>query len=109
MDQNKNKMTFNFITGEDFEKKKGAMPPGKSNLSSGVDDMFKALREAKDTEGADKAGERNQGDLRERGEKQVTVGVFVDADSFKRGLVNARKKLMTSEKTSNFEVIAKKV
>ena len=45
-DPNKNKVTYNFITGEDygFKKKMIAAPKGMS--SEGVGDMFQVLREA---------------------------------------------------------------
>ncbi len=45
-DPNKNKVTYNFITGEDYGFKKKTITAPKGMSSDGVGDMFQVLREA---------------------------------------------------------------
>jgi len=118
VDPNKNKLTYNFLTGEDHgQKKKGIQAP-VGMKSEGVGDMFEVLREAnsrneqalqqqKILQENKNAGQETENSHNKDKNSQNLYGG--DPNSFKRGLVHARKQQASSEDAKNLEAIANKV
>jgi len=86
-----NRISYNFITGEDYNKKDPAQHP-YINSSEGVMDMFSAFKNAKhDTAQVDKNPKEEE------------------VERFQRNLADARKLLLPKEEAQNLQNIANQV
>ena len=69
VDPNKNKVSYNFITGEDSAPRQKLLAPPRGMVSEGVGEMFEVLRDANTKSGqteAERQAKRREEEARKR-------------------------------------------